>query len=61
LHIDGEQQKLDKELFDAAIESGRSALKAGMVINGAASISMPTFIGKIADGEHAKVTIKSYN
>ena len=54
-----DNEDLKKELFDAAIESGRNALKAGMVINGAASISMLTFIGGISSGVNAKIIIKS--
>ena len=50
---------LNKELFDAAIESGRNALKSGMVINGAASISMLTFVGGISSDVNAKIIIKS--
>jgi len=50
---------LSKELFDAAIESGRNALKSGMIINGTASISMLTFIGSISSGQNAKTIIKT--
>ena len=53
------KEDLKKELFNAAIESGRNALKAGMVINGAASISMLTFIGSISSSVNAKIIIKS--
>lgn len=53
------KEDLNKELFDAAIESGRNALKSGMIINGAASISMLTFIGSISSGQNAKIIIKS--
>lgn len=45
---------MKKELFNASIASGQNALRAGMFINGAASISMLTFIGSIANGEQGK-------
>lgn len=44
---------MTKELSDAAIEAGRNALKSGMIINGAASISMLTLIAITTTSAHA--------
>ena len=53
------QDDLNNSLFNAAIESGRNALKSGMIINGGASLSMLTFIGSISSSINAKITIHS--
>jgi hypothetical protein len=47
------------ELFKASVEAGRNALKAGITINGAASVAMLTFIGSVANSPQASVVIKS--
>lgn len=50
---------INVELFKATIEAGRNALKAGMIINGAAAISILTFIGSVASHPEAQYIINS--
>ena len=46
-------------LFSAAIEAGRNALRAGLIINGASSVSMLTFVGSVAGLQYGSTVIRS--